>query len=206
MRHAAHVAHHLPGRLRIRVPSAKGNPAALEAIRQSLANVAGVKDVQVNETIGSVTVHYDPRYHAGFEKQLASEDSQQDVVSVECVPKLEDLSEIDGMIMHEAEFLAQHSDFARTIFDFLNALDRGVKRATNNAIDFKVVAPLALAAAAFMELGISASTPVWLTFGLFSFNHFIDLHTHSNIHGPAAPGQNPTVGQPPVQVTKRHLP
>jgi len=163
----------------------------MEAIRQSLASVAGVKDVEVNETIGSVTVHYDPRYHADFEKRLASVSSEQDVVAVECVPKLEDLSEIDGMIVHEAEFLAQHSDFAKTIFDFLNALDRGVRRATNNAVDFKVVAPLALAAAAFMELGISASTPVWLTLGLFSFNHFIDLHTHSRVHGPAAPRENP---------------
>ena len=36
MRHAAHVAHHLPGRLRIRVPSAKGNPAALEAMKKKV--------------------------------------------------------------------------------------------------------------------------------------------------------------------------
>jgi hypothetical protein len=200
MRHTAHVAHHSPGRLRIRVPSAKGNPAALEAIRASLASVTGVKDVQVNETIGSLTVNYDPR-HGDFEKRLAGESSQQDVVSVECIPKLEELSEIDGMIVHEAEFLSQHSDFAKTIFGFLNALDRGVRFATNNAIDFKVIAPLALAVGAFMELGIEASTPVWLTLGLFSFNHFIDLHTHSTIHSPAAPGANPQ-----VQVTERRDP
>ena len=34
MRHRAQIAHHTKGRLRIRVPSAKGDPAALEAIAQ----------------------------------------------------------------------------------------------------------------------------------------------------------------------------
>ena len=94
------------------------------------------------------------------------------------------------MIEHEAEFLAEHSDFAKAIFDWVNALDRSVKRATNNSIDFKVIAPLVLAVGAFLELGVTASTPVWLTLGLFSFNHFVDLHIPPP-QRPAIPGANP---------------
>jgi hypothetical protein len=153
MRQAAHVAHHSRGRLHIRVPSAKGKPAALEAIRLALQNLSGVKAVEVNETIGSVTIHYDPRHHPDLERHLASEDSQQDVINVVSPPKLGDLCEIEGVI-NEAEFLAQHSHVAKSLFDSIESLDLAVKRATNNAIDFKVIAPLGLAVGAFLGLGI----------------------------------------------------
>lgn len=186
MRHAAHVAHHSRGRLRIRVPSAKGKPAALETIRAGLKKMPGIQEVRVNETIGSLTIQYDPRHHADLERHLASEDCPQDVIAVESAPKVEDLSDLEGMIEHEAAFLAQHSHFAKTTVNWVDAMDRAVKRATNNAIDFKVVAPLALAVGAFLELGIEASTPVWLTMGLFSLNHLIELHTHVSGKLPAA--------------------
>jgi hypothetical protein len=184
MRHAAHVAHHSRGRLRLRVPSAKGDPTALEEIRKSLCNVAGVKDVQINPTIGSVTIQYDPRHHADFEQHLASEESQQNVVVVRPEPKLEDLEEIDDLLVNEMEFLAQHSHSAKAISNWFQAFDRGIKVATNNAVDLKVLVPFGLAVVAFTELGITASTPLWVTLGLFSFNHFVDMHTPPPPTGP----------------------
>jgi len=81
------------------------------------------------------------------------------------------------MLEREAEFLASHSHTATAVMDGVKRLDLEIKKATNNAVDLKVIGPLVLAAGAFMELGIAAATPVWLTLGLFSFNHFIELHT-----------------------------
>ena len=189
--------------MRIRVPSAKGNPAALETIRQSLAGVSGVKDVDVNESIGSLTIRYDPRQHEDFESHLTRESTTQNVVCLESEPKLDDLSGLDGMIEHEAEFLAEHSHTAKAIVDWANGLDRGIKRMTDNAVDLKVVAPLALAVGAFMELGVAASTPVWLTLGLFSFNHLVDLHSHevANRPGPC----ECISSHPPVVESRRFL-
>jgi hypothetical protein len=178
MRHTAHVAHRSRGRLRIRVPAAKGKPEALEAIRKSLAGVSGVSEVEVNEAIGSVTIHYDPKRHLDFEKQLSIESSAQDVVSVEPAPKLQDLEAIDEMIEHETAFLVQHSHSAKAIMDLANGIDAGVRRLTNNVVDLKVLVPASLAAAAFLELGITASTPIWVTLGLFAFNHLVDLNSH----------------------------
>ena len=164
----------------------------MEAIRLALGNMAGVKDVQVNETIGSVTIYYDPRHHPDLEQHLADENCPQDAVQVEAAPKMGDLSEIEGLLEHEAAFLAEHSHFAKATVGWVESLDRAVKSVTNNTIDFKVVAPLALAVGAFLELGVEASTPVWLTMGLFSLNHLIELHTHatansSSNRGPARP-------------------
>jgi hypothetical protein len=82
MRHAAHVAHHLRGRLRIRIPSAKGDPVALERIRLSLESLAGIQSLQVNETLGSITIRYDPQQHADFESRLAGEGPHQEELSV----------------------------------------------------------------------------------------------------------------------------
>ena len=53
MRHQAHIAHHAKGRLRVRVPSAKGNPKALEHIRQSLLHLPGVRDVVCDQRGGA---------------------------------------------------------------------------------------------------------------------------------------------------------
>jgi len=193
MRHRAHVAHHTKGRLRIRVPSAKGNAAALEEIKRSLDPVPGVSEVTVNEAIGTVTVIYDPKRHPDFHAHLnTSEGSHQDTIQLPPAPsKSGPVTEVDEaveMLEKEAEFLASHSHSAKVIFESLKKLDAELKKATNNNLDLKVLTPLALAVYAFMELGLEAATPVWLTLGVFSFNHFVTLHTQ----------MPPTHPKPPV--------
>jgi cation transport ATPase len=176
--------------LRIRVPSAKGNPAALEEIKRSLAPVPGVSEVKVSAATGTITVLYDPKRHVDFHEHLANaEGSHQEKLHVSAVPPPPVLSEVDeamDRLEKEAEFLASHSHSAKALFDAL-------RKATDNNVDLKVLAPLALAAYAFVELGFEAATPVWLTLGVFSFNHFVALHTqrpttHPGPRKPKAPG------------------
>ena len=94
------------------------------------------------------------------------------------------------MLNKEAEFLSSHSHSAKVLFDMLRKFDAGLKNATDNNIDLKVLAPLGLAVYAFLELGFEAATPVWLTLGVFSFNHFVTLHTQTPTTHPA-PESNP---------------
>jgi hypothetical protein len=194
MRHRAHVAHHTKGRLRIRVPSAKGNPVALEEIRRSLAPVPGVSEVTVNEAIGTITVHYDPDRHPDFYSYLSGADglhrdaSHQQVLHLP--PPQVPLSEVDEameMLEKEAEFLASHSHSAKVLFEMLRKCDMELKKATDNNVDLKVLAPLGLAVYAFLEMGFEAATPVWLTLGLFSFNHFVSLHAQTPTTHPKPP-------------------
>jgi hypothetical protein len=179
MRHRAHVAHHTKGRIRIRVPSAKGNPAALEEISRTLSPVPGVSEVIVNEAIGTITVHYDPRRHVDFHQHLSSgAGAHQEILHLPApAAPVSEVDEAMEMLEKEAEFLSSHSHSAKVLFEALRKFDAGLKKATDNNVDLKVLAPLGLAVYAFLELGFEAATPVWLTLGVFSFNHFVTLHT-----------------------------
>jgi Heavy metal associated domain 2 len=52
--------HHVPGRLRVRVPKVKGNSAEASLLERRIRAQRGVKNVQTSPLTGSVLVHYDP--------------------------------------------------------------------------------------------------------------------------------------------------
>jgi copper chaperone CopZ len=54
------LAHHLPGRLRLRSAVLKGNALASEEARRHLAQIDGVTSAQANPSTGSVLLEYDP--------------------------------------------------------------------------------------------------------------------------------------------------
>ena len=54
------LAHHLPGRLRLRSAVLKGNALASEEARRHLAQIDGVTSARANPLTGSVLLEYDP--------------------------------------------------------------------------------------------------------------------------------------------------
>src|SRR5687768_6623714 len=54
-------AHHVPGRLRVRIPRLKRDTAAALALRAELLRVDGVTSVAVRMETGSIVIHYDDR-------------------------------------------------------------------------------------------------------------------------------------------------
>lgn len=54
-----HYVHHVPGRIRVRTPALKRNPARAHKVRVGLEAEAGVQACEVNVLTGSVTVRYD---------------------------------------------------------------------------------------------------------------------------------------------------
>ena len=174
-KHHAKIAHQLPGRMRLKVPGAKGDPELLEQVRQTLVVVPGIHEVEINSTTGSVTIHYCANTHPEMHRSI---DTHQQVFAVAHHAPATKLDEMTHLIEQEAEFLAEHSHAARAIVDFCADLDKKVKQATGNTVDLKVLVPLGLAAVTFVEIGATAATPVWVTIGLFSLNHFIELQAH----------------------------
>lgn len=48
--------------------------------------------------------------------------------------------------------------------------------ATGNAIDIKLLLALGLVGFTFLEVGATASTPMWVTLAIFALNHFAEMH------------------------------
>jgi hypothetical protein len=177
MAHDAQVIHHIPGRMRVRLPRLKGKAGALDSIKQSISGINGVTSVDTNATTGSVLVNYDPGQFNQFHQSLADHAEQQQLFTF----KPPDLTEVDGIadkIEGEAEFLAEHSELARSVVNVCKQLNDEVKRSTHNMVDLKVLIPLGLALYTFTRRDPTMSTPLWVTLGIFSFNSFISLHAH----------------------------
>jgi hypothetical protein len=54
-----YVVHHLPGRVRLRLPSLRGEAETLGQVQGWIRQLPGVRRVQANPVTGSVLVHYD---------------------------------------------------------------------------------------------------------------------------------------------------
>jgi hypothetical protein len=50
---------------------------------------------------------------------------------------------------------------------------------TNNVVDLKIGLAGGIIALTLLELGATAATPVWLTLGVFTLNHFVELQQHN---------------------------
>lgn len=186
MPHDAHVAHHTKGRIRVRLPSAKGDHAALEKVKKALVPVPGVQSVDVNATTGSVLIHYDSAKHDDFHAALSLHAEERNLFTL-APPRLSEIDEIAETLQREAEFLAERSETAKSIVDFFTSLNREVKNATNNAVDLRVLLPLGLAVYSFFAIEGELATPLWVTLGIFSFNSFVGLHhqpTTAALSGP----------------------
>jgi hypothetical protein len=53
------IAHHVPGRLRVKGPALKGAHNGADGIKEHLTARAGIQLIKVNRVAGSVVVHYD---------------------------------------------------------------------------------------------------------------------------------------------------
>ncbi len=173
------TAHRTRGRIRLVIQEFKNHPKSLEDVKRVIAPMHGVCRVDVNSTTGSVTVHYNPALYGKFHEQLAVQGEASGAFHLD-PPSFGEGGELVKNVEAEAEFLSRHSETARTIVDSFSALNRAVKRATDNNIDLKVLLPLGLAVYSFLEIGIETSTPLWITLGIFSFNSFVSLHTRQD--------------------------
>ena len=174
MKAKLHVVHHIPGRLRMKVASAKGNVELLDQIRQLFAASPGVHAVAVNPTTGSLTLHYDRTQQEEFYNHFKASYARHALSG--STPPATDIDNIVNKIEEEAKFLADRSLLARNVVDFFENLDQQVRLATNNSLDLKIVAAVGFATFALMEIGVTAATPMWVTLAIFALNHLAELN------------------------------
>src|SRR5271166_58679 len=186
------IAQQMPGRVRFKIPAARDNPELLDQIRQTFADMPGLKQTRVKPGAGSIVLLYDPSDATAFEARLMQQCADVLPSMPRRPPKKpqlpgDEFERVTRKIEAEAEFLAGHSHSARAIVEFFKEADREIKRLTNNAVDLKIVLALALAVATFAGIGASAATPMWVTLALFALNHFIEMQTPGAAAAPRQP-------------------
>jgi Heavy metal associated domain 2 len=175
MKYEVKMAHHVPGRVRVKVPAAIGDESVLESLKQAFAVLPGVDSVTVRPSSGSLILHYDPKLTTDIKSQFATWKHEQ-IIMTDPFPG-DEIEEVARTIQAEAEFLAGHSKSARAAVDLFRKIDLQIRNSTGNEIDLKILVVAGLAVAAFIGIGMEASTPLWATLGLFVLNHFLEQHT-----------------------------
>ena len=161
------IAHQVPGRIRMKVPSAKENPELLEQIKQTFSVIPGIEEVIVNPATGSIVLHYDTDRHDEFHGKLEHHTGGH------YKPPANEIEALATKIEQEAEYLAEHSHTARVVVDFFKDFDNGIKIATGNVVDLKILLAAGIAGFTIFEVGANAATPVWVTLAIFALNHII---------------------------------
>jgi cation transport ATPase len=165
------IAHQVPGRVRMKVPSGKDNPELLEQMKQTLGAIPGIEEVTINPSTGSVVLHYDTDHHDTFHDHLENHTGGH------YKPPTNEIDSLATKIEEEAEYLAEHSHAARVVVDFFKETDKQIKLATSNVIDLKMVLATGIAGFTIFEVGASAATPVWVTLSIFGLNHVIQANS-----------------------------
>jgi uncharacterized protein (DUF983 family) len=51
-----------------------------------------------------------------------------------------------------------------------------VRVASDNTVDLKIIVAASFSILALMEIGVTASTPLWVTLAIFALNHLAELN------------------------------
>jgi hypothetical protein len=167
------IAHQIPGRIRMKVPSAKGNPEQLESYKEILSAIPGIESIDVNPETGSIVLRYDPdthdHFHVGFQRHVHEQHGQHHR------PPSNEIDALANTIEREAEYLAEHSQAARAFVEMCRQADRNIKLHSHNMLDLKMMLAIGVIGFTVFEVGAAAATPVWVTLALFGLNHFIEM-------------------------------
>jgi hypothetical protein len=168
----AQVHHHLPGRVRLRVPAAKGNEQQLRELGSAIARTQGITKVEYNSVLGSLLIQYSPALYRDLESFEAG-------LTASAVPIVVNNVSPAGHSPYQRQYRRGRSLAARKIDSFFKQLDFDIREATDNEVDLKFILPFAVAVLGLVALRYSSVTPLWLTLLIFAFNSFLGLHAPS---------------------------
>jgi hypothetical protein len=170
------VTHLIPGRIRVRIPRLRRNPALAEAIRARLSSLDCVRRVEASPVTAGVLVVYDPA-----------------AIAV-CLPEVLEAAKSLRLLAPEVE-AAQVLSLAATwpgqrptgtgasaaavsVNRAFEQLDARISRATDHQLDLKTLIPLALLVGAAVGLlrAPRITAPAWYTLLWYSFNTFRGFH------------------------------
>jgi hypothetical protein len=182
------IVHQVPGRIRMKIPSAKGNEEQLASYKEVLSLLPGVEDIDINPVTGSIVLKYDPDLNRNLHARIDNHLDGHSHPPPRPRPPSNEIDAVAQKIQQEAEYLAEHSEAARAFVDFCGKVDHEIKVATKNVIDLKMLLAIGVVGFTIFEVGAAAATPVWVTLTLFGLNHFIEMQTADDEESAEAAG------------------
>jgi len=168
------IAHAMPGRLRFKVMAIRSNPDLAIDLRQRLAAVPAVQNVEVNTGTGSVIICYDAA-------ALTTDDSLRTLVaSLTSVFPDTDLSQIDLPTLLSANGTVATTTpvIATSIRTFFAKLNENIDVATGGTADLKTLLPLLLFGFGIRSLFKTDKPhiPTWYDFLWFALGTYFMLN------------------------------
>jgi hypothetical protein len=158
------LLHAIPGRIRLRVPEIKGNPARAREVEQQVGRLKVVRRIEVSPITGSVLVTYDPDDSASLAEVGRLFHPGLDLATVATLP--DPVPEVDAVTPSVVDGVMRN----------LRAINANV-RATTGGLDLRILLPVTL-----ILLGIKAwvtdreKTPGWYNYFWFAFGTFCTLN------------------------------
>jgi hypothetical protein len=159
------LRHAIPGRVRLRIPGIKGQPALAREVQRQLAGLKVVRRVEVSPITGSVLVIYDP----------ADTEAMMELGRM-MIPGL-DLRGMPANGAADSTNGAMSSPLVDAITDYFGQLNTKVGAATGST-DLKVLLPASLFLCGILRLVATKrlTTPAWYDLLWFSFGTFFTLN------------------------------
>lgn len=177
MARSAIISHRTPGRIRIKIPSAKADPEFLEQARAALSALPGVIEVSSNPLTGSLLVLHLPETQLDLKAAGAGHDGISLPFVIDEPPQTASAS---SHRKHRRRGPRQ-SMVAHAVAEAVRDVDDAVRDATGNVLDLKVLLPIVAGVLGLTLIGRSRRTPIWLTLMMFAFSSFMTLHDVSEI-------------------------
>ena len=142
---AAHIVHHVPGRLRFKVPSSQRDVQLLGRLERILSEIPYVHRVGVNTSTGSVVLEYERNRFAEVTERASKATERTERIRL-ISPDAAELEVAVDFAQQELQLLARHSLTAKELMEFFHRINVGIKRASGNVVDLRVLLPLCLSA------------------------------------------------------------
>lgn len=180
MQKHVHIAHHVPGRIRVNIPDIKSNHQVCNNINQTASAVKGVHSVKANPLTGSVVVRYDVQDPDTIQRLKQMLEDFESILSFADFDS-EGVEGIEKIVGSDTAFMAEHVPGIAGVKGFLKNSDRRILQSSNGAVDLATVLPLVLAGCLFFFLsdkGNFLRSPLFLgSLVAISLHSYVLLHS-----------------------------
>jgi len=184
------VAHSIPGRIRIKASSARGDARAMGEFHDALAALPGAINVETRLHTGSLIVQYDVRHMEDFlaaSRTWLHSHNRRAGATVQGAEPKSVLSTAKALVPKRVDVQpGTNSRGFVAAADFLTSVDNEIRSASGDLIDLKIVLAVGLVGSTFWIIGANAATPMWVTMGLFGVTHFMETRYGAPAAGKAA--------------------